>query len=213
MTAESKTKPKRRRRKSARPGEIIEAGVAEFAEKGFAATRLDDVAARAGVVKGTIYLYFDGKEDLFEKAVISRVGPAFETFEGLVAKAEGSSEDLLRTMITIGYRTIIETDAKALLRIIIAEGPRFPAITAFYHQTFIAKGQHLLSQIIRRGIERGEFREGPAADLPLVIMAPMILTAIYKQTFERHQPIPTDAFLNAHLDLIFGGLRAAPAAS
>ena len=197
----------RRRRKAARPAEIIEAGLQEFAERGFAGARLEDVAARAGVVKGTIYRYFESKEALFEAAVHSRIVPILDEVGGLVDAYTGSTEDLLRMVLQRIYERIVTSDAPVLMRIIIAEGNRFPQITGYYHRTTLSKGQALLKRIVDRGIANGEFRAGPASELPIVLMAPAIVAAIWRMTFERHQPVGSEKFLEAHLDLVLHSLK------
>ena len=209
MTGQSGTPgPARRRRKEARPAEIIEAGLAEFAEKGFAAARLDDVAARAGVAKGTIYLYFPSKEALFEAVVLSRISPVLDGLQDGIAAFPGSTEDLLRTLLTRIYREILGSDLHVVIQMIIAEGGRFPAIAETYHRQIISKGRLVLDRIVARGVARGEFRAGAGADLPMVILAPALMAAIWRMTFERFDPIPPERFLAAHLDIVLNGLRA-----
>ena len=197
---------KPRRRKEARPAELIEAGLHEFALHGFAATRLEDVARRAGVVKGTIYRYFSDKEALFLAAVRSRIMPMFDEMTAFVEGFPGTTRELLQLIIETIHRQLVNSDLRVLIRIIIAEGERFPALTEFYYRETISKGRALLERIVARGIERGEVREGATADLPLVIMAPAIMAAIWRMTFERHAPISSDAFRAAHIDLVLNGL-------
>jgi len=196
----------RRRRKEARPAELIEAGLQEFAQHGFAATRLDDVARRAGVAKGTIYRYFSDKEALFLAAVQSRVLPIFDQITGFVDLFPGTTRELLTLIFETLHRQLARSDLPVLVRVIIAEGPRFPALTEHYYREVIAKGRALLERIVARGIARGEVREGAVSHLPMVIFAPAIMAAIWRTTFDRHAPISTEAFLAAHLDLVFNGL-------
>lgn len=198
----------RRRRKEARPGELIEAGLAEFAEKGFAATRLDDVARRAGVAKGTIYRYFDSKEALFQAALRSRVVPVFDDIESLVEQYPGSTRKLLHTFFRTLYERVVASEVPLLMRVIIAEGQRFPEIPAFYHRETVAKAQSLLKKILERGIARGEFRKSPVLDAPIVLIAPAIVAALWRLTFEPVQPLDTGKMLEAHADLVFRGLLA-----
>jgi AcrR family transcriptional regulator len=196
----------RRRRKEARPAEIILAGLDEFAEKGFAATRLEDVAARAGVVKGTIYRYFDSKDALFEAALKSRIGPVFDDIEPIIDAFPGSTPDLLRLVIQQVYREMFGPELQVLIRIILTEGSRFPAIAEFYHRESISKGRRLIAKLVRRGVERGEFRDGPASNLPVVIVAPALMAMIWKMTFDAFDPIGVEAFMAAHVDLVLNGL-------
>lgn len=200
--------PQRKRRKEDRPAEIIEAGLLEFADKGFAAARLEDVATRAGVVKGTIYRYFADKEELFEAAIRSRIAPVFDHIESLIDAFPGSSEDLLKAVFERIYRQLFATDFNVIVRIIISEGGRHPKIAEHYYAQSISKGRRLLGKIVARGVERGEFRAGPASDLPMVVIAPAIMAMVWKMTFDRFDPIEADRFLAAHIDLVFNGLRA-----
>jgi AcrR family transcriptional regulator len=203
------TQPARKRRKDARPAELIEAGLAEFAQKGFAGARLEDVASRAGVVKGTIYRYFADKEALFLAAVQSRATPILGQIDGFVDAFPGTTRELLGFMLRTIYAQLVESDLKVLLRIIIAEGVNFPALTALYHREMISRGEALLSRIVARGIARGEVKPNAAASLPLIIMAPAVMAAIWKMTFEPHEPIATERFLAAHLALLDEGLLRA----
>ncbi|MBC2860104.1 TetR/AcrR family transcriptional regulator [Stappia sp. 28M-7] len=204
----AETPKPRRRRKEARPGEIIDAGLQEFAENGFAATRLEDVAKRAGVVKGTIYRYFSSKEELFEAALASRITPFFDDVAGLVAAYPGSSEELVRTALPRIYKALFEDGLHVLMRIIITEGGRFPAIAELYHRRVISRGQEVIAALVRRGVERGEFRRSALTDLPIVVVAPAVMTIVWKMTFDRFEPIETRRFLAAHVDMVLEGLLA-----
>jgi AcrR family transcriptional regulator len=197
----------RRRRKEARPAEIIEAGLAEFAEHGFEGARLDRVAHRAGVAKGTIYLYFDGKEALFEAALTARLGTAFDEIGSLADAWPGSMADLLRQFIPRIYQEMFENDLHVLMRIIIAEGERFPHISEAYYRQTVAKGRALLETVVRTGVARGEFRDDAAAKLPIILAAPAVMAAVWRMTFDRFAPIPPQDFLAAHLDLILHGIK------
>ncbi len=202
-------RPPRRRRKEARPAELVRAGLEEFALNGFAATRLDDVARRAGVVKGTIYRYFADKEALFLAAVRREVAPVFDEITGFIDAYPGTTRDLLQLLIQTVHRQLVNSDLRVLIRIIIAEGERFPALTELYYAETVSKGRALLERIVERGITRGEVREGAAARLPLVLMAPAIMAAIWRMTFDKHAHISSEAFLEAHIDLVLHGLLTA----
>ncbi len=198
--------PVRRRRKAARPAELIEAGLGEFALRGFAGTRLEDVARRAGVAKGTIYRYFVDKEALFIAALESRAIPIHGEVESFVSTFPGSTRDLLEMLLRTVYARLVDTDLKILMRIIIAEGQNFPSLTEVYHREMISRGEALLARIIARGVARNEIRPGPISNLPIIIMAPAMMAAIWKMTFDAHEPIATDRFIAAHLDLLDRGL-------
>lgn len=197
-----KRKKRGRPRKDERPAEILRAGFQEFAEKGFLATRLEDVAARAGVAKGTVYLYYESKEALFEAAVRARVSPVVAQVGTLAQVPDGATIDLLRQLLRTMYGVMADPDARTLLRIMIAEGQRFPALITFYHREVLSKLRSVLTALVARGVARGEFRKGALTDLPEVLVAPGILGAIWQMTFAAEEPIPLDRFLAAHIDLI-----------
>lgn len=196
----------RRRRKEARPAELVEAGLAEFARHGFAATRLEDVAKRAGVAKGTIYLYFADKEALFIAAARSRVTPVLGQLSGFVDEHPGTTRELLGAVFEALHRQLVDSELKVLLRILLSEADRFPALSELYHREIVARGRELLERVVARGIARGEVRPGAAADLPIVLVAPAIMAAVWRIVFDRHAPISTERFLAAHRDLVFDGL-------
>lgn len=208
MTNVDPKSQKPKRRKAARPGEIIEAGLQEFATNGLAATRLEDIAHRAGIAKGTIYRYFESKEDLFMAVIRSRLVLSLDHFEEMVANFPGQTEALLRQVLTGMYKQFVGTEISGVIRILIVEGPRFPGLIELYHKEVTSKGVAILTQIIRRGIERGEIRDGPAAREPRLIMAPTIMAVLWGLTFESHDPLNIEEYLNAHIDMILHGLSA-----
>lgn len=195
-----------KRRKAARPGEILQAGLEEFALSGLAATRLEDIAQRAGIAKGTIYRYFDSKEDLFMAVVRSRLVVSLDQFEEMVTNYPGPTDELLKLVLTGIYKQFIGNEISGVMRILIAEGPRFPGLVELYHKEVTSKGITILTHIVKRGIERGEIRDGPAAREPRLIMAPTIMAVLWGLTFEAQDPIDIDAYLISHLDMILHGL-------
>src|SRR4051794_9269701 len=147
----------RTRRKEARPGEIVAAALASFAERGYAATRLEDVAAAAGISKGTIYLYFPTKEDLFRAVVRQAVLPNIEAAEAQFASHSGSSADLLRGL-GLRFLRLLNSDLTAVPKLVVAESGNFPTLAQFYADTVLRRGFALIEGILNRGIRRGEFR-------------------------------------------------------
>jgi len=205
--AAGKPRPKRRRRrKEARPAELIEAGLAEFAEKGFAATRMEDIAARADVVKGTIYLYFDSKEALFKEAIRSRIETAVTDVRGIADAYAGDAESLLKLIFRTLYARLVEGDVRIIIRIMIAEGPRIPEVVEFYHANTITVGKQMLTAVMKRGIETGEFRDDLPVDQPVVAIGPVIAAAIWRMVFDRIEPLDVEAFAHAHADIILKGM-------
>ena len=162
------------------------------------------------MAKGTIYLYFDSKEELFEAAVQSRVVPMIGQVEKLLDLYPGSSTFLIRQIIKTMHRNLAREDLRTILRVMIAEGERFPSLTEFYYREFISKMEGIMNKLVQRGIKRGEFRDGAIAELPLVIAAPGIMSAIWMMTFNQHREIEPEKFLNAHLELVLRALKNEP---
>lgn len=200
----------RRRRKEARPAEIVAAALATFAEHGFAAARLEDVAARAGVSKGTIYLYFETKEALFEAVIRDAFGPLLDGIGAAGHAPDATSEDLLRGFLRTAYRELVETERRQIVRLIVAEAARIPELVDFYHREVIVRGKALLADLLARGVARSEFRAAPVAEAPEILVAPVILAAIWRMTFEPLAPLDLERFIGAHLDLVLAGLRVPP---
>lgn len=206
----SQLEPKKRtRRKEARPNELMAAALQAFAERGFAGTKIDDIAELAGVAKGTVYLYFDTKDALFEAIVRENISPIFDQLDALAGDSEVSTSDLLTKLIERIYKELIDHPARrVIMQVLISEGSRFPHLTQFYHDEVIAKGKRIMRKLIKRGIDRGEFRVTPALTHPEVIMGPAILAAIWKMTFEQASPLNIKQFIGAHVDVILNGLRS-----
>jgi AcrR family transcriptional regulator len=191
---------------------ILAAALEEFVEQGFAAARLDAIAERAGIGKGTVYLYFDSKEALFEEAVRSVILPVIEGLEGAALSPQGSAEMLLRLMITTFYREVVATDRRRIVRLLIGEGPRFPRLVAFYHGEVVSRGIAALRHVLRYGVERGEFRQSAAAEFPQVVMGPAMVGAIWTMLFGEIEPLDLERLRDAHIDLLLHGLAARPGA-
>jgi AcrR family transcriptional regulator len=207
--APTMTAPRWRRRKEARPDEILAAALASFAERGFAATRLEDVAARAGISKGTLYLYFHGKEELFEAVVRATLVPNLERLEALSGTFEGPSEHLLeRLLLTVAG--VVDSRTGAIPKLVIAEAGNFPELARFYLDEVVRRALRLIGTILRRGIGRGEFRPVDVDHAVFCVIAPMLLAALWKNSLEPHDHAPLDApaLARVHLDLLLRGLEA-----
>jgi len=208
MATATNRKPRWQRRKEARPGEIEAAALTLFVERGYAATKLEDVARMAGVTKGTMYLYFDSKEVLFKAVVRGALVPMFERGEQLVESHQGSSGDLMREVIRGWWRTIGESRVSGLPKLIVAEASNFPEIARFYHEEVVKRGRRLFTRVIERGIERGEFRH---VDVPYALRAlsfSVLFAAIWKHSIGtcESEPFDFDRYLDAHIDLVLHGL-------
>jgi AcrR family transcriptional regulator len=205
----------RQRRKETRPQELIEAALALFVEKGFAATRTEEVAQHAGVSKGTLYLYYPSKEELF-KAVVRHnlVSLIAEGLEAL-SQHEGSSSDLLSYLMNTWWDRVGSTPAAGIHKIVLSEVRNFPELAQFYSEEVIEPADRLFSQAVQRGIDRGEFREMPVHEVAHALMAPMIFLALHRHSFGACQPcgagnLDPAQLLRTHLDLVLRGLEVRP---
>jgi AcrR family transcriptional regulator len=196
------------RRKQARPAEILDAALKVFAHKGFAAARMEDIAKEAGVTKGTIYLYFENKEAVFKQLVREAVGTTITNVTADVATYEGSARFLLRMVLTTMATVLLDSEKVVLPKIVIAESANFPWLAEFYRFEVIERGLGLMTALIQRGIDRGEFRPLPAEHVARVFVAPGLLSAIWRVTFSHLDPEPYDfkALIATHLDIFFRGL-------
>lgn len=208
MDCQIDSKPRWERRKEARPQELLAAAIDLFVERGFAATRLEDVARRAGVSKGTLYLYYANKEDLFKAVVRQSIVPIIGDAEASVAEFEGHSAELLRHVILSWWRRIGATKASGISKLILAEADNFPELAIFYRQEVMTRGMRMFSTMLERGVRRGEFRAVDIAQTTQVLIAPMLMLSTWKHTIapcERCDLQP-EAFLEAFLDLTLHGL-------
>lgn len=199
----------RRRRKEARAGEIVDAARDEFVARGFSEARIDDIAARAGVSKGLVYVYFPSKEALFEAVIRSTVLPIIDQAAALIAADRTTpAPDQFRMAIGTFYRELVGTDRRRLIHMIIAEGPRFPDMARFYHAEVLSKGKAALRALIERGVARGEFRAGALSRFPEILIGPALIAAVWKLLFEPYEPIDLDAYMEAHIDTMLSALLA-----
>ncbi len=197
-----------RRRKAARPKEILDAALSLFAEKGFAATRLEEVAERAGVSKGTIYLYFESKEAVFKALVQEKLAGRIDGFAEMLRAFEGSSAELL-TFILRNFGSLVSSSNLVVLpKIVIAEAGNFPELARMYRNEIVARGMGLLGEIVERGIKRGEFRNIPKEHAARLAAAPILMIAIWRTTFEKFDDEPYDyqGLVEAHIATLLKGL-------
>lgn len=208
----ARTEPRWERRKDARPQELTDAALDLFVEHGFAATRLDEVAARAGVSKGTLYLYFDGKEELFKAVVRSSVVPVIAQAEKLIDHFAGTSEELFRALVMGWWAAIGDSKASGLPKLIVSEARNFPEVARWYHEEVIARGTRVVDLVIRRGIERGEFRAVDVEQAVHVVMAPLLMFVIMRHSLVPCISADTDPvrYLECAIDIALGGLRRDP---
>jgi AcrR family transcriptional regulator len=202
--------PLRQRRKEARPAELTAAALELFVEKGFAATRLEDVAASAGVSKGTLYLYFDSKEALFKAVIQEGIVPVLEQGADLIDSFQGGSAELLHTLIREWWLRVGATHLGGVPKLMISEARNFPELATYYNDTVITRGRELLRRILVRGIAAGEFRNVDVETAIDVIFAPVLMLLIWRYSLGAcgcggHDP---EVYLDTHLDLALHGLVA-----
>lgn len=187
---------------------IIEAAMDEFIARGFAATRLDDVARHAGVAKGTIYLHFSDKEALFQELIRTALGPLISRLAAPPPPGE-SIRTALEAFAQTFAREVVATRRGDIVRLIIAEGARFPAIADFYYREVVSRGMAGMRSLIELGIARGEIRQQGLTQFPQIVVAPAIVAVIWQGLFGAQAPLDAAAMLRVHLDLIFGERRTA----
>lgn len=198
----------RQRRKEARPAELMAAALDLFVEKGFAATRLDDVAARAGVTKGTLYLYFDSKEALFKAAVENGIVPLIDEAMRQLEGYQGSMANLLADILQRWWRDMGATSLGGIPKLIVSEAGNFPEVAAYYHDAVIKRGEQLIKGILLAGVERGEFRSIDVEAAYHVVIAPVLMLMIWRHSFAAcGEGIDPDRYLMANIDLVLNGLR------
>jgi len=202
---------KQRRAPAERPKEILEAALEIFVEKGFAGTRLDDVAERAGLSKAAIYLYFDDKVALFQGVIRQVVISKFDTIEGMVAGHRGSVAQLIPPMLQFMASRIEDTPLASIAKLVIAESRAFPEIGRFYLKEVIGRGIPLFEGLIRRGIAQGDFRAVDPVLTVRSIVGPMLLAVLWKTVFEPigAEKLDVKALARHHADLMLHALRPA----
>jgi len=201
------------RRKAARPQELVAAALTLFVERGYAATRLEDVAAAAGVSKGTVYLYFANKEELFKTVVRENMVPALAKGTDLVDTYEGSTPELLRELLLGWWGLIGATPVAGLTKLIIAESGNFPDIAQFYQDEVMGPGDALFARVLARGVARGEFRHVPANPATTLLCAPLVFLMLWRSAFSQVNvpAIDPDAFLDQLLHMLLFGLTTGAA--
>lgn len=200
-------KPRFQRRKEDRPAEITEAAMEAFAERGFAATKVEDVARRAGVSKGLLYLYFKTKEDLFKAVIRSFVSPKIDALTNTVENTELSAEEFLRGPFLTFARSVPNSPARILARLLISEGPKHPDLVGWYWENVVSRGLAVLRSIIRKGVDNGDFRQSALDDFPHILVAPVVFSMLWKILFDQHENLDTDRLIEEHLELVIRSIR------
>ena len=205
--ATSKPAANRAERAAERRGAIIEAAMDEFIARGFAATRLDDVARRAGVAKGTIYLHFKDKELMFEELIRTAIVPLVVRLGSTPPPSGASVRDMVEGFAKTFIQEVATTRRGDIVRLIVAEGPRFPAVADFYYREVVTRGLAGMRALIELGIARGEIKQKNLARFPQIMVAPALIAVIWQSLFSKHAPLDAIEMFRVHLDLIFGERR------
>ena len=209
VTPSKRTRPPRwQRRKEARPAEIVAAALEVFVERGFAAAKLADVARRAGVTKGTLYLYFDSKEALFKAVVRETIVPVIAQGEALARSFTGSARELLERLVREYWRLVGETALAGIPKLMMAEAATFPELTRFYYEEVVTRGHRLMAGVIERGIENGEFRPVDVKVAAKLAMSPLMHAVVAKRAFALCMPegFNVQTYLDTHIDLYLHGI-------
>lgn len=200
---------KQRRAPAERPGEILEAALTLFVEKGFAATRLDDVATRAGLSKAAIYLYFEDKTALFQGVVRQAIGSNLLTVEELARAHQGPVAHLIPILLDFMASRVEDTSMASIAKLVIAESRAFPEIGRFYLKEVIGRGIPIFEGLIARGVDSGEFRKVDPMLTVRSLIGPMLLSILWKTVFEPigAEKLDARALARHHADLMVHALR------
>jgi AcrR family transcriptional regulator len=203
-------KPKWQRRADDRPREICAAALEVFAEKGFAAAKLDEIARRAGVSKGTLYLYFEDKQELFRAVVKSAIAPNIEAITSDVAALDAPFPDLVRMFLTGFAEREARLPIGAVAKIVVGESRNFPELARVWHDEVASKAIGALSALIDRAQQRGEVRAGDARLYAFSLIGPMVLGALWRATLVPAGGTPLDltALAKQHSETVLAGLLA-----
>lgn len=209
--ARTSAEPRWHRRKEARPAEILDAAMHEFTERGFAAARLEDIARRAGCTKGTIFLYFANKEELFKAIVREHLIPVLHQAEQRLEQHEGRASDLLRELVRARWELMVVSRFSAVPKLVMSEAGNFPELAQFFYDDVVSRSHTLFSRVLRSGIERGEFRADlDVAYVTRALMAPLLVAALWKHGMRScaRAEIDPETYFATSLELLMAGLAA-----
>src|SRR5438445_1737466 len=203
-----KARPRWQRRKAARPAEIVTAALEVFVQRGFAAARLEEVARRAGVTKGTLYLYFKSKEALFKAVVRETIVPVIAQGEALAQSFTGTARELVERLVREYWRLVGETELAGIPKLMMAEAATFPQLTRFYYEEVVTRGHRLMAGVIERGIKSGEVRKVDVLVAAKLAMSPLMHATVARLAFSSCMPEGFDVakYLDTHIDLYLHGI-------
>lgn len=211
MTSTPPAPPAHQRRKAERPQELLDAALSLFVEKGFAATRTDEVAARAGVSKGTLYLYYSSKEELLKAVIAQRLSSQIAEGARQVAEHDGPCAALLLDVLAGWWERVYDSDASGVFKLIITEVRNFPDIAEFYLREVVEPGEQLIGQVVQRGIDRGEFRAVEVHVVVHSLVMPLVMLCVHKHSLGAcglmdSMALDPRRFIRQHIELLLAGL-------
>lgn len=199
-----------KRRKEARPEEILDAALDLFTEKGFSSTRMVDIAKKAGISKGTLYLYFESKEIIFQELLRTMISPMVDEAEDAIKAFQGSSSELLETMVASWWDNIWNSKLSSIPKLIVSEAGNFPEMAEFYVETIVKRARGLFEAIIQQGIDNNEFKTCDNRAAARLLMAPVIQANIWKHSLKPYDnELDDQAYIKLHLELFLSGLKKA----
>jgi len=207
--------PRWQRRKDARPNEILAAALAEFVEHGYAATKLESVGRRAGITKGTLYLYFESKEALFKAVVRETIVPLLTAAERMVDDHAGTPEELLRRLVLQWWHSLDGAELAGIPKLVMSEAANFPELAQFWFDEVVQRGRQIFAGVLRRGIDGGAFRDVDVDLAVRAILAPVLMAAIWKHSFEacERQRFAVEPYLETSIGIYLRGVAAPDATS
>lgn len=198
---------KRRQASEARRRAILDAAFDIFIAEGFSAARLDDIAKRAGVAKGTLYLFSKDKEDLFEQVALDAIAPLLQRLTIIAEQPDLPFATMLTGIFALFEREVLQTKRREIMRLIVSEGARFPRIAEFYHREIVSRGLVLISGAAARAHARGEIASDALARFPQLLFGPMLVGVVWRALFEPYQHLDTSGLLAAHRDMLLGAAQ------
>lgn len=205
---------KHERRKEARPGELVQAALELFVEKGFAATRSEEVAARAGVSKGTLFLYFPSKTDLLKAVIAETLAGHYDQWNAEFERFEGSTADMLRRCIDVWWELVGSTPVSGIAKLMMNEGNNFPELAAYYRREVVEPGHALIRRILRRGIDSGEFQPVDVDHASYAVTSTMLMLTMMRHSsiscVDSSVAVDPQRYVSVQTELLVGGLLAAP---
>ena len=207
----NRSRPRWQRRKEARPAEIVSAALQVFVERGYAATRLQDVARRAGVTKGTVYLYFESKEALFKAVVRETIVPSIARFEEIAKAHTGTSRELFLELIRNWWQQIGESPVSGIPKLMLAEAVNFPELARFYYDEVVSRAHRLVASVLERGMASGEFRRVDIPAAVRLVVAPLLHAAHWRHSFAlcMREPFDVPTYVESHADIFLNGIAHA----